>query len=254
MTISVPKGYVLLSATATPALSADFKANVGRSNGIWEAKDAEGNDIQTNTVTFTCTSKNYVGKTIIVHYKSDTEVVGFEHRLYGHGTYATLNYTIYINNHDDDLDYYAVKLHIDEDGHYSSEQHEIRAYEPQQGAIKRVSPAEGKTYTHIATGTITTDNINNTGAPMDHTFSIKLNHNGTDLEEHTFTDQNLKDEYGKTLTTSGVNNTTGIEDVTVEGTDAPEYFNLQGVRVARPEAGNIYLVRRAGKVEKQLVK
>ncbi|MDE6042029.1 MAG: hypothetical protein K2G07_00585 [Muribaculaceae bacterium] len=256
MTVSVPKGYVLVSATATPALNGDFEPNIGSyPDGKWEPVDAEGNMIETNTVTFAkTTSGNYQGKTIIVSYRSDTEVVGFEHNLVGHGTYATLNYTIYINKHDDDLDYYAVKLHIDEDGHYSSEQHEIREYEKPQGAMMRVSPAEGKTYTHIATGMITTDNINNTGAPKEHSFQIKLNHNGVDLDEHTFTDEDLKNQYNKTLTTSGNEDVTGIQEVTTEAAEAPEYFTLQGVRVAEPQAGNIYLVRRAGKVEKQLVK
>ncbi|MDE6542145.1 MAG: C10 family peptidase [Muribaculaceae bacterium] len=46
----------------------------------------------------------------------------------------------------------------------------------------------------------------------------------------------------------------GIEDVTVD-TEAPaEYFNLQGVRVANPEAGRIYIVRRGDKATKELVK
>ena len=50
--------------------------------------------------------------------------------------------------------------------------------------------------------------------------------------------------------------TVGIEDVAVDNDDnAPaEYFNLQGVRVAHPEAGNIYIVRRGAKVSKELVK
>lgn len=45
----------------------------------------------------------------------------------------------------------------------------------------------------------------------------------------------------------------GISDVAVEANGAAEYFNLQGVRVNEPAAG-LYLVRKAGKVEKVLVK
>ena len=48
--------------------------------------------------------------------------------------------------------------------------------------------------------------------------------------------------------------TTGIEDVTMDGNETAEYFNLQGVRVAQPEAGRIYIVRRGAKVAKELVK
>ena len=47
-----------------------------------------------------------------------------------------------------------------------------------------------------------------------------------------------------------VNTTTGIEDVTVEGEGEAEYFNLQGLRVAQPEAGQLYIKRQAGKAVK----
>lgn len=45
----------------------------------------------------------------------------------------------------------------------------------------------------------------------------------------------------------------GIAEIEAAEQGAAEYFNLQGVRVAEPAAG-LYLVRRAGKVEKVLVK
>lgn len=43
---------------------------------------------------------------------------------------------------------------------------------------------------------------------------------------------------------------TGIEDVTVEGNETAEYYNLQGLRVAQPEAGQLYIKRQAGKAVK----
>lgn len=47
----------------------------------------------------------------------------------------------------------------------------------------------------------------------------------------------------------------GIDDITVSDSDAPaEYFNLQGIRVAEPQAGQIYIVRRGSNVSKELVK
>ena len=46
------------------------------------------------------------------------------------------------------------------------------------------------------------------------------------------------------------NTTTGIEDVTVEGEGEAEYFNLQGLRVAQPEAGQLYIKRQGGKAVK----
>ena len=60
-----------------------------------------------------------------------------------------------------------------------------------------------------------------------------------------------KELYNKTETDIP---TTGIEDVTVEGNEAAEYFNLQGIRVAEPQAGQVYIVRRGAKTTKELVK
>lgn len=43
----------------------------------------------------------------------------------------------------------------------------------------------------------------------------------------------------------------GVEDVVVDSTDAPaEYYTLQGIRVAAPAPGNIYIVRQGDKVSK----
>lgn len=47
-----------------------------------------------------------------------------------------------------------------------------------------------------------------------------------------------------------VTTTTGIEDVMVDGEGEAEYFNLQGLRVAQPEAGQLYIKRQAGKAVK----
>ena len=48
---------------------------------------------------------------------------------------------------------------------------------------------------------------------------------------------------------------TGINDVTVDGADAPvEYFDLQGIRVSNPQAGQMVIRRQGAKVEKIIVK
>lgn len=48
---------------------------------------------------------------------------------------------------------------------------------------------------------------------------------------------------------------TGINDVTVDGADAPvEYFDLQGIRVSNPQAGRMVIRRQGSNVEKILVK
>ena len=47
---------------------------------------------------------------------------------------------------------------------------------------------------------------------------------------------------------------TGVNDIVTEDVNAPvEYYNLQGVRVANPEAG-LYIRRQGNKVTKVLVK
>lgn len=47
---------------------------------------------------------------------------------------------------------------------------------------------------------------------------------------------------------------TGVEDVAVESAAPAEYYNLQGIRVAQPEAGKLYIVKKGDKVSKMLVK
>ena len=58
----------------------------------------------------------------------------------------------------------------------------------------------------------------------------------------------------KTITATTTTTTTnGIEISNAENSVA-EYFNLQGVKVAAPANGNVYIVRQGGKVSKQIVK
>jgi hypothetical protein len=45
----------------------------------------------------------------------------------------------------------------------------------------------------------------------------------------------------------------GVEDVVVDVVE-PLYFNLQGVQVANPEVGNLYIVVRGNKVTKEIVR
>ncbi len=50
-------------------------------------------------------------------------------------------------------------------------------------------------------------------------------------------------------------NSDAVESIVAEDTNAPvEYYNLQGVRVANPAAGNLYIVRQGNKVSKQIIK
>lgn len=50
-----------------------------------------------------------------------------------------------------------------------------------------------------------------------------------------------------------VTTATGIENVETVDTDAPAvYYNLQGIEVANPEQGNVYIVKRGSKVTKEV--
>ena len=166
-------------------------------------------------------------------------VEGFEHMVHAYGKTARMYYTIYINDHDDEEEY-TVTLKVDNKP-FTSTDHEISVVEAPQGAMLRKSPTSPTT--HKATGYIDATGINETNAKKTHTYEITVAHNGATLSDHTATG---------TFITDG---TTGIEDVAVDSAEAaPEYFNLQGVRVAEPQAGNIYIVRRGNKVTKELIK
>ncbi|MDE6161143.1 MAG: hypothetical protein K2F77_05750, partial [Muribaculaceae bacterium] len=46
----------------------------------------------------------------------------------------------------------------------------------------------------------------------------------------------------------------GIADITADENAPVEFFNLQGIRVAEPQAGQIVIRRQGSKVQKVLVK
>ena len=58
-----------------------------------------------------------------------------------------------------------------------------------------------------------------------------------------------------TMTVALTSKTTGVGNIAIADENAPaEYFNLQGVRVANPVSGGLYIVRQGGKVSKTIVK
>ena len=236
--VSVPEGFALVSISSTNTgntVTPDYGKM--EEENQWVAPTGE----LRNNVTFTVdgTKGNRVVKSFVVTYEHiETSVAGFEHNVHMYGNSAKLYYTIYINHHNDDQ-IYEVDFKVDGVSHKSTE-HQISVVEAPQGAMMRVSPAT--TTSHIASGSIEAADINTTGASKEHQIEVTIAHNGEVLDDHTYT------------TTETTDGTTGIEEVAADAAAAAEYFTLQGVRVAEPQAGNIYLVRRAGKVEKQLVK
>lgn len=86
------------------------------------------------------------------------------------------------------------------------------------------------------------------------TFEGKLIYEADALKNAAKEDVKVKFKatVGKTVAAieSTPSTTTGIKDVTVEGEAEAEYFNLQGLRVAQPEAGQLYIKRQGGKAVK----
>lgn len=56
-----------------------------------------------------------------------------------------------------------------------------------------------------------------------------------------------------TMTVSLTSKTTGVENIAIASGEK-EYYNLQGVRVANPKAGNLYIVRQGRNVSKTVVR
>ena len=62
-------------------------------------------------------------------------------------------------------------------------------------------------------------------------------------------------DYSEAITITMVSNATGLDNVAADGDDDVRYFNLQGVEIANPQGGNVYIIRRSdGTATKQLMK
>lgn len=91
-------------------------------------------------------------------------------------------------------------------------------------------------------------------APMNAWSGSGCNFNTTeDLTAVTITFVKSSDaSVASTLTVAGQS---GVEAVEAVVADAPAvYYNLQGMRVAAPEAGQLYIVNRAGKISKEIAR
>ena len=53
---------------------------------------------------------------------------------------------------------------------------------------------------------------------------------------------------------AGFSFVSGVEDITIDETCTPVYYNLQGLRVDNPEAGSVYIRVSGDKAEKVLVR
>ena len=183
---------------------------------------------------FSCYASGYDDVQIYKYYEPVAGIVGLTHEVEAHGKYVDVNYMVHVFNHVEG-DTYKVQFTVGD----NTEEHEPSLVEEPAGAPMRVLDKDDVYSTETFGGTV---RMNNLSSDTDYTGTLKVLHNGNEMAEHT------TDVAFKTL------NTTGIEDVTVDGNEEAEYFNLQGVRVAQPEAGQMYIVRRGAKVAKELVK
>ena len=190
---------------------------------------ANGEECKKNSVTFTeaGTSGNRSWKSIKVSYAKRAYWVENSSIDIKHGKVAgvlTIDYTFEIANHNGSP--LVVKAKIDGID-VEFEEVESPAAAPARAAAENAVISGTLKAAHTALKGATGLNIN-VAASLDGEELYNENHR--------------------------VNTTTGIEDVTVEGNEAAEYFNLQGIRVAEPQAGQVYIVRRGAKTTKELVK
>ena len=78
--------------------------------------------------------------------------------------------------------------------------------------------------------------------------------NAFDIWDYTEYPQNVHFVVDFEKMTVTISTATGVEDITVDAAAPAEYYNLQGIRVAQPEAGKLYIVKQGDKVSKMLVK
>ncbi len=160
------------------------------------------------------------------------EIVGITHEVLAGKTVVRANYTLHVNNHREG-NTYEVTFTV---GDQTATNTEHTLVTEEEAAVAPV--AEDFTSTHKLKGTVVVTGL--TGE-TDYKASLAVKVNGENTVSHS-TEFDVK------------TGTVGIEDVTVDAAASAEYFTLQGVRVAHPEAGNMYIVRRGAEVSKELVK
>ncbi len=224
-TISVPEGYYIESINFNGNSSAASSDYGTLSNGNWE-----NNGTQKSAVKFSRGSDGKVElNSITVKYAMLPPTLdGDAAIIVKHGTSAgvlTVKYSFSVANYV--AEKHNVKVDIIVDGHdltFEEVKHEASAAPARANANSTVFTKEKKA-THESLKGIATPAV-----------TVRATLNGTELFS--------KAAEAKDITT------TGIEDVTVEVEGEAEYYNMQGLRVAQPEAGQLYIKRQGGKAVK----
>lgn len=248
ITTSEDEGYLAATGTGTQNYMdvqedpAPATINIG-TNGDATIKFASSNRNilrynATNSI-FSCYSGGQKPVQIYKYYtgENEAEVVGITYEVFAGKTVVRVNYVLHVNNHQDG-NLYEVTLTI------GNQKASVRHAVPDGDsdvATNTALYADSFTATHTFTGSAVVTGLS---GETDYKANFVTRVNNEQVASHSIDIPNIK------------TGTVGIEDVAVDNDDnAPaEYFNLQGVRVAHPEAGNIYIVRRGAKVSKELVK
>ncbi len=248
ITTSEDEGYLAATGTGTKNYMdvqedpAPATINIG-TNGDATIKFASSNRNilrynATNSI-FSCYSGGQAPVQIYKYYtgENEAEVAGITYEVFAGKTVVRVNYVLHVNNHQDG-NLYEVTLTIGDQK--ASVRHAVPDGDSDV-ATNTALYADSFTATHTFTGSAVVTGL--TGE-TDYKANFVTRVNNEQVASHSIDIPNIK------------TGTVGIEDVAVDNDDnAPaEYFNLQGVRVAHPEAGNIYIVRRGAKVSKELVK
>lgn len=161
----------------------------------------------------------------LLEREPELEVVGEPVITIMHGTAAgtmTVSYSFEVANHNGE----EIKVVASVDGH-DEVIFEEAAAEPENAPVR----AAGENTTFSGKLKAQNDVLKTLSNPM-----VKLT--ATAGEKQLF------------AITKAPDTTTGIEDVTVDSEAPVEYFNLQGLRVAQPEAGQLYIKRQGDKAVK----
>ncbi len=248
ITTSEDEGYLAATGTGTKNYMdvqedpAPATINIG-TNGDATIKFASSNRNilrynATNSI-FSCYSGGQAPVQIYKYYtgENEAEVVGITYEVFAGKTVVRVNYVLHVNNHQDG-NLYEVTLTIGDQK--ASVRHAVPDGDSDV-ATNTALYADSFTATHTFTGSAVVTGLS---GETDYKANFVTRINNEQVVSHSIDIPNIK------------TGTVGIEDVAVDNDDnAPaEYFNLQGVHVAHPEAGNIYIVRRGAKVSKELVK
>lgn len=95
---------------------------------------------------------------------------------------------------------------------------------------------------------------NNYGTHLNTAVRFMRGENAFNILDYSEYPQNVHFVVDFDAMTVTISTATGVEDVAVDAAVPAEYYNLQGIRVAQPEAGKLYIVKKGDKVSKMLVK